>query len=330
MIKKILFLTVATRSSGLGHLMRSRAISEALEDCGIETHFIIDTEYNLEIVKRYNKIDWTTELSKVVSTFKEYVTIIVDTNNISKKTLSEIQNHAKKLVFIDDYFRWTHSNRIIIDWTVTARKKGIHKKRDSSIYLLGPKYAALRREFWQVKKKYINKNIDNVLITFGGSDIRNLTPKMMRIIKENFPEVILNVIVGKGFNNNQEIEEEVNDRTNLIFNPDAESIKKIMMTCDVAIASGGQTLYELACIGLPTIAITTVDNQIEDTIGFHETGFLYNAGWWNDNSLKKNLINFFNSLSDYTSRKNMSNIGQKIIDGKGPIRIAKSIVGTIR
>jgi UDP-2,4-diacetamido-2,4,6-trideoxy-beta-L-altropyranose hydrolase len=329
-INKILFLTVATQSSGLGHLMRSRAISEALEDRGIKTHFIVDTEYNLDLVKPYEKIDWVNELSKIVPTLKEYLTIIVDTNNISEDILSEIQNHVKTLVFIDDYYRWIHNNRMIIDWTVTARKKGIHNKRDSSEYLLGPKYTALRREFWENRKRCINENIDNVLITFGGSDIRNLTPLMMRIIKENFPGLTLNVIVGRGFSNNQEIEAEANDRTNLIFNPDAESIKKIMMTCDIAIASGGQTLYELACVGLPTIAITMIDNQVDDTMGFHETGFLFNAGWWNDKLLKKNIITLFNSLLDDTTRKNMSIIGQKNIDGKGTIRIAKSIVDKIR
>ena len=41
-----------------------------------------------------------------------------------------------------------------------ALQKGIHKKRDSSEYLLGPKYTALRKEFWENRKKCINENID--------------------------------------------------------------------------------------------------------------------------------------------------------------------------
>ena len=326
MINRTLFLTVATQSSGLGHLMRCLAISDALEDQGVSTHFIIDTQYDLEIVKPYEKVNWGNELNKIVPILKEYTTIFVDSNKLSQDVLDEIHNQVKTLIFIDDYYRWVHTKRMIIDWTVSVEKKEIHDKRESSEYLLGPKYTALRKEFWENKKRSIRENIDNVLITFGGSDIRSLTPRMMKIIKENFPEINMNIIVGRGFSNKQEIEAEANERTNIIFNPDAGLMKKTMMICDTAIASGGQTLYELASVGLPTIAITMIDNQVEDTLGFDETGFLFNAGWWDDELLEEKIINFLNSLLDYSTRKNMSVTGQKTIDGKGAIRIAKTIV----
>ena len=121
------------------------------------------------------------------------------------KLLEEIEIHAKNLVFIDDYYRWTHENRLIIDWTVNAEYSGLHEKKKSSQYLLGTKYAAMRREFWKNTKKIIKKDIKNVLITFGGSDIRNITPKIVSIFKKNFPEIRIYKIIGSGFNNKEEI-----------------------------------------------------------------------------------------------------------------------------
>jgi len=320
-------LTIATKSSGLGHIMRCLAISDAIEHRGVKTDFIIKSNYNIDFINTYEKIDWINELSKIAPRLKEYSTVIVDSINISEDILSEIQNHIRKLVFIDDYYRWVHDNRLVIDWTVAGEKEGIHKRTDSSKYLLGTKYAALRSGFWTDNNRCNNKNVENILITFGGSDIHNLTPKIIGIIKEIIPEVTMNVVIGKGYKNIHKIELEANNQVNIIFYPDVVLMKKTMMICDIAIASGGQTLYELACVGLPAIAIILVDNQVDDTIGWESVGSLCNVGWWNANGFDQNIIEQLNNLMNFEIRKEMSELGQAHIDGLGAMRIADYIIG---
>ena len=330
MINKALFLTIATQSSGLGHLMRCIAISDALKHRGVQTDFIIKSDYNIDLINTYEKYDWGNELAKIAPRLKEFSTVIVDTINITQDILDEIQNYANKLVFIDDYYRWPHNNRVIIDWTVAAEKQWIRKRTDHSEYLLGTKYAALRSEFWKKNKRYINENIENILITFGGSDNNNLTPKIIKIFRKNFNDITMNIVIGKGYKNTTEIKKLIDKKTKLIIHPGASKMREAMFNCDVAIASGGQTLYELACMGLPTIAIIMIDNQVEDTLGFQKAGFLLNAGWWNHKFFEKKFINLFNSMLSYSSRKKMSIIGQKNVDGQGAVRIAKNIVKKIR
>ena len=100
-------------------------------------------------------------------------------------------------------------------------------------------------------------------------------------------------------------------------------MKQDMLKSDIAIASGGQTLYELANVGLPAIAIILIDNQVEDTVGWAQKGFLYNAGWWNKKQLENNIINYLKKLMDYSMRKSMGEIGQLFVDGKGANRIVE-------
>lgn len=59
-----------------------------------------------------------------------------------------------------------------------------------------------------------------------------------------------------------------NRNIRFFYSLDAEHMKTLMLESDVAISAGGQTLYELASVGLPTIAIQVVDNQSEDISGF--------------------------------------------------------------
>ena len=56
---------------------------------------------------------------------------------------------------------------------------------------------------------------------------------------------------------------------------------------DLAISASGQTLYELACIGVPTIAIGIIDNQKNNIKNWINQGFIEYAGCWNDESYFK-------------------------------------------
>jgi len=234
------------------------------------------------------------------------------------------------MVYIDDYHRWNHSKGIIIDWTIGKDKTFISNKNNSVSYLFGAKYTPLRKEFWSTKPKNHSKILKNVLITFGGSDIYNMTPKIMNLIKTYFPTIKINVIIGKSFSNISEIISESNVNTKLIYYPNASKMKESMSTSDIAIGSGGQTLYELASVGIPTIAIILVDNQIEDTEGWADKRFLFNVGWYNDKSLEKSIINSLEKLKNYELRVSMGNIGQLHIDGRGAKRIADYTINQLK
>ena len=112
------------------------------------------------------------------------------------------------------------------------------------------------------------------MITFGGGDIRNMTPKIISFIQEKYPNYVFNIVIGKSYKNIFEIESIASDYHSIYYYPNATKIKNIMLDSDIAIASGGVTLYELAMVGLPTIAIILIDNQIQDTVGWSKKDFV--------------------------------------------------------
>ena len=75
----------------------------------------------------------------------------------------------------------------------------------------------LRAEFWNVSKLEINDNVKNILITMGGNDLRNLTPKILELLNDNFPKVNKKVIIADSFKNTKEIESLKNEHVELIY-----------------------------------------------------------------------------------------------------------------
>jgi len=104
-----------------------------------------------------------------------------------------------------------------------------------------------------------------------------------------------------------------------------------MLQADLAISAGGQTLYELLCVGCPTVAIEVALNQRKQLQALVELGCLHTICDGADNNVLPSLaksVHFL--LSDYQLRSKMSNLGQQLLDGQGALRVADLLKSTIR
>ena len=240
-------------------------------------------------------------------------------SHFAEKALS--LGHSAEL--IDDFNDYCYERGVTIDWTIFA--DAIHHNRNK-VNLLGTEFIALRKAFWEVDEKDVAMEVGTIMLTMGGSDIRNMTPRILKRLRNEFPQVNIDVIIGKGFSSIGQIESLADDKINLIHFPDAEKMKQVMNDSDVAISAGGQTLYELARMGVPTIAVSIIDNQQYDIDGLQKAGFIEYAGAWDDERWEAGIIRAVNVLSDRKERLKRSIIGRKIVDGVGALRIADKII----
>lgn len=132
--------------------------------------------------------------------------------------------------------------------------------------------------------------------------MRNLTPTVLKLLVSTYPELHKKIIIRKGFQNTTEIETLEDHNTELIYYPDAVEMKNVMLESDIAIAAGGQTLYELARVGLPTICVCVAQNQLQNSEGWRKSGFLEYVDLHNDENLLNNLRDAINKLMPYAER----------------------------
>lgn len=312
----IYILTEGGSNIGLGHISRCSSIYQAFKEKGYNPKFIVNTDEHINnedyIVSNWIEDNDFLENSDIV---------IVDSYIADKELIDEFASKVPLMVFLDDNKRINYPKGIVVNGTVLASNLNYPLKSGLS-YLLGSEYIPLREEFWQSKNISIGKEMRTVLVTLGGNDLRNLTPKILNMLNEKFPDLNKKVIVGNSFSNKEEIEKEADDKKELIYGPDASGMLNAMLSSDIAISASGQTLYELACTGVPTIAIGVIDNQINNIRNWQEQGFIHYAGCWNNPNLLENIVEGMENIN----REESHFKGMSAVDGQGSRRIVKNIL----
>jgi UDP-2,4-diacetamido-2,4,6-trideoxy-beta-L-altropyranose hydrolase len=322
---KVSIITEGSNKIGFGHVTRCLSIYQAFEERGVSPLLIINGDNIIEsLLKNYNyKIfKWLENTKKLFNIIKDSDIIIIDSYLADYNIYKTISNFTKIIVYLDDNNRIEYPKGIILNGSIYAQELEYPIVEYNDL-LLGSQYIPLRKEFWEIPEKTINKNVNNVMITFGGDDLRNLTPKILKALNEQCPQLKSTIIIGKGFSNIEVIKKIVNDRNELIFNPNAQEMVEIMFRSDIAISAAGQTLNELARIGTPTITVSVASNQVNHINYWDKTGFIQFAGAWNDDDLLNTILENIKILKDENMRRRKSEIGRKHVDGLGPVRIVE-------
>ena len=121
----------------------------------------------------------------------------------------------------------------------------------------------------------IKDQVKRVFISFGGADPQNYTDRVMNIvIKPEYANYEFVVALGRAKHNVEELLE-FNKYPNMTVLYDVTNMPELMSSCDVAITSKGRTSFELALLGIPSIAMA--QNHREEKHGFvcNENGFSY-------------------------------------------------------
>jgi len=327
-MQNVFILTEGGNNIGFGHITRCTALYQAFEERGITPKFIINGDesvIDLLVCKNYEIFNWIDEKERLLELIKKVDIAIIDSYLAGIDIYETISERVKIPVYLDDNKRLDYPKGVVVNGAIYAEELNYPMKKGVT-YLLGSKYMPLRKEFWNVPEIEIKENIESVMITFGGDDTRNMTPGVLRLLKNNFPELIKNVVVGRGYKYINEIEELKDDKTNLIYSPDADVMKNIMLESDIAISAAGQTTYELARVGTPTIAISVAKNQLDNVKGWKITGFIEYAGWWSDRDILNNINNSLDKIASFQLRKEMNQKGILYVDREGGFRIVKSIL----
>ena len=198
------------------------------------------------------------------------------------------------------------------DYSNKAKKLGID-------FIGGPEYVIMRDEFRRQEKRYINRDVKNILITMGGADPLHMTNKIIKdILMSGY-----NIVAVEGSAFSEKISRNFPNSVQIKNNP--PSMSELMRNCDICISAGGTSTYELAATGTPTIVYRQADNQILQCQRFNSLGTLVDLGDGKKYNPVK-LLDTINELSnDYEKRKQMSEVGQKLIDGKGVYRVVDAI-----
>lgn len=325
---KVFIITEGTKNTGFGHISRCLSLYQAFKEREILPEFIINGDNNIEYLLKdvnYQIFNWLDDKSKLFEKVRDVDIVIIDSYLADISVYNTLSDLSKLSVYLDDNKRLDYPKGIVVNGSIYAEELN-YPHTNGVTYLLGPRYTPLRKEFWEVPEKKIKEKIESIMITFGGGDAKNMTPKILAFLNNEYPNLIKNVIIGRAFENIDDIKKCADKNTNLIYYPDTEKMKEIMFESDIAISACGQTLNELASVGVPTIGICVADNQLGNIKEWKRSGFLEYAGRYSKGNIFEKIKNVIEHLKDAKERKNKFKVARKFVDGKGSLRVIRLLL----
>ncbi len=321
---RAIFFTEGSQKIGLGHISRCCALAEAFRRFlkGINVSFIIrGDETGVFFLKQHGFVskvfDWQREREKVKILLEKKDLIIVDSYSAPLDFYHFLLDRSASLLVLDDFFRLPYPDQAFILNPMADPDGRKH-------HLFGLKYLLLRPSFWNIPKRITSKSIHKILIIMGGVDNTNFVPYLLDFLDRRYTNLEKIVVVA-----NNKIFNAKYTKTKFFFSLSDREIFNIMLSCDLAISAGGQTLYELIRVGLPIISVITAKNQILNVKKLEQLNLIWNAGWFDSPKIWDNIICGIEFWYPYVRRKYMALIGPRIIDGCGAYRVVKILKNSL-
>ncbi|WP_346887103.1 UDP-2,4-diacetamido-2,4,6-trideoxy-beta-L-altropyranose hydrolase [Clostridium sp. UBA1056] len=315
---------------GMGHIMRTLVLAKELAKtndvfyvCRVDNPLSDKYSYGIEKIKKegfnlitINENNLVDELEKI-----EADCLITDSYDVDENYFMKTKVLFKKTGYFDDMNLYYFDVDFIINQNINAEDLKYNTDKRTKL-LLGTSFVLLREEFRETQTKILKANVNDILITLGGSDFNNYTGRILEFIRKL--EYKFHVVVGPSFNHVDELKEYENEYNNikLYFNA---NIKELIRKCDLAISACGSTIYELSACGLPTIGLVVAENQSEIAKKMEEKEAIINLGNIEDLN-KDKLVNILSMLSCNLDRRIELTSNQiTIINKNGVEKLCSSI-----
>jgi spore coat polysaccharide biosynthesis predicted glycosyltransferase SpsG len=299
---KIAFRVDYGNQIGMGHFTRMSALAEAFSERGCDCLFFRNEDEPID--------------------YSEFDIVIIDTYLVDDNYISSLNSHRRLLVCYDDNALYRYNCDVLINANLYANELNFSFGSKIPKLLLGGKYALLREEFRNSEPLDVRKDANRIFICFGGTDLRNSTPKVVSAL-QNIVGIELTVVLGAMTNCDREVESLSSSNVRILKTP--KLISEVMRECDIAITAAGSMTYELASIGLPSLSIIQADNQKKIAEYMNRNGLIKCVGNWKNINIEL-LCNESNALlSDYSRRLAQSNSLYKTVDKKGVNNIVNTL-----
>lgn len=218
---------------------------------------------------------------------------------------------------------------IVMNQNLHAREELYERRESYTRLLLGTAYVLLRREFWRWRgwSREIPRVATDVLITLGGSDRAGMTERVIEALEDmGTKRMRVEIVVGERNPRLREIEtamESVSTRGRVRHN--VSDMASLMARADIAVAASGITSWELAFMGVPTIAIVLAENQAPIAETLEAEGVVINTGWYSKIPPGTLSMEMMGLLQSPENRRRMRDRGKTLVDGYGTERVVEEI-----
>ena len=299
--KRIAIVVNAFDEIGTGHVYRCLSIASKL--VFHDVLFLIDENHPLgiDIVENYNYpyklYDGLDDLVEALRRYSPQL-VINDILDTSREYVSVLKNEGYFIVNFEDLGTGTEVADVVFDALYE------HEVGEDKIFT-GHKYYILKDEFYFQPQKIITHTVNNVLITFGGTDPNNFTEKVIDSILATNYEGRINVILGLGYHGLEDLIDKYESNQSIQIYRNVSNISEFMFKADLIFTSAGRTMYEICSLGVPTICLCQNERELSHVFANESNGFI-NMGLGEYVGRQQIIDEFIGLVNNYDLRIEMN------------------------
>lgn len=308
---------------GTGHIVRCLIIAQQLRKDGHTLGFAIKHDrHGLEKITEsgfsvycpspgQKESSW---IKQVMTKFKPDVAV-VDCLRAKPSIMRLISELNSMVISIDDAGPGARFADLCVNAMVEKGRLGAYH---------GYEYITLPPRM--ISKKNISAECRKIFLSFGGYDHKQVAQKTLKALrpsehKAEFVVVASAASAGKFKNWNLPISRK--GRVRFLF--DSKDFDNELESSDLAILSGGLSLYQALSSGIPSIVISQYDHQLRNAKSLEKLNAVVNLGL--ANQVRPDKIRKVTSslCTDLQKRSSLSATGQALVDRGGARRMADLI-----
>lgn len=215
---------------------------------------------------------------------------------------AELRTAGHRILAIDDFgVGGPHDADLVLDQNLD-----VESTTYSAPALLGPRYALLRREFrdrpW---RRDVPSHAENLLFAIGGFPMEAVAALAEQAVARARGPFTVDRLQGR------------------------EQVVPAMAAADMALAAAGSTVWELCCVGVPAVVVSTAPNQRPVAAAVARRGLAEDGGSAADLMPDALAARLDALAADRARREAMIRRGQQIVDGLGASRVVTRLLADL-
>jgi len=303
---------------GTGHVVRCLLLADRLRKTNeFEVAFLMKDYDGVKYVfdkgyKVYKIPLKKNELEETLRAIRDFSPeiFVVDKLATEENYMKKVKAAGVILITLDDL----GPGQKYADMTINAiRESGV------SLYE-GPSYIILPE--MKYKDLEMPRDCKRIFVSFGGYDHLNLTLKTIKALENLNKKIEIVVVIGNIYKHKNELNaflKKAKRRYKVYFQP--KRFGEILDRTDIAVVSGGATLFEAMARGVPSVTICQYEHQLKTAKRYERSGATICLGMGdsiNEDTIKTKINDL---IKNRALRKSLLENGMLLVDGLGLERV---------
>lgn len=337
---RIALLAEAGLDIGTGHFVETLALAVACQAAGMEPLIVANDKTPEMLLARISGERWIVpgfapdvlQGTGVKLTERGVGFAVTNFRHITNDQVIALTQAGLGVVCVEEWGRKHLDCDAVVNPSIVHSRHQYTSDHPRFRLYTGPQYLALSPEYvnWHAQPRRLEGGIHSVVVSMGGVDRTGATLRIAEVLLTLGINVDTHIVVGAGFTWTDALERLVkkNGSGRWQIHRNVSNLASLFAAIDVAFTAGGNTLYELACVGTPAIVLHEDEHEREQGLAFQAAGFGMCLGAGTAVAPQE-VAEALDRLSVPLVQQAQSDAGKRLVDGTGTWRICQILADLI-